>query len=103
MGWEYISSLFSTKQNYEKLSGYTRNGFNIVVSIFWLLFKHLATFPVEGVKTEHVVTEAEKKLRHYETNERLWPQNLVMRVDEFHLQLETPDEESPKGWVFIFV
>jgi len=61
------------------------------------LVAHLATFPVEGVKTEHVVAEAEKKLKHYEAKERLWPQNLVMRVDEYHLQLETPDEEPGKG------
>lgn len=63
------------------------------------LVAHLATFPVEGVKTEHVVEEAEKKLRHYENKDRLWPQNLVMRVDEFHLQLETPDEEVHGGEV----
>ena len=70
---------------------------NFVCSNRTFFLQHLATFPVEGVKTEHVVGEAEKKLRHYEANERLWPQNLIMRVDEFHLQLETPDEESPKG------
>jgi len=63
------------------------------------LVAHLATFPVEGVKADQVVGEAEKKLRHYESKDRLWPQNLILRVDEFTLQLETPDENSQKSEV----
>ena len=54
---------------------------------------------MEGVKADQVVGEAEKKLRHYESKDRLWPQNLILRVDEFTLQLETPEETSQKRLV----
>ena len=58
---------------------------------------------MEGVKADQVVGEAEKKLRHYESKDRLWPQNLILRVDEFTLQLETPEETSQKRFVSTLV
>ena len=48
---------------------------------------------------EHVPAEAEKKLKQYESKDRLWPQNLTMKVDEYNLQLETIEESSKNSEV----
>ena len=54
---------------------------------------HLCTFSLPK-ETKDIVTEADKRLAELEAKNRLWPENLVLKVDEFAIQLDAAEQQS---------
>lgn len=54
---------------------------------------HLCTFSVTK-DVKDVVNEAEQRLLDLESRNRLWPENLILKVDEFSIQLESAETDG---------
>ena len=57
---------------------------------------HLCTFSINKEEAKDIVSIGAKKLREQEDRNHLWPQNLILKVDEYSIQLESTDEDGNK-------